>query len=134
MSLIAMIVIADEWSGVSCRESTLKDPTWSDVTRLIQGLDAKKRTMVVLKRDEDNSLMIGGGGGRYVLCATVGEGRFFNLVRPVKADAADICLNIGGQDSEYSAQEVVDEVTAIACATEYLKSGNMNSDFEWREQ
>ena len=129
-----MIMIADEWSGIRCQESTMNDPAWSDVARLIKRLDAKKRTMIILKRDEDNSLTIGGGCGQYVLCANVGENRFFNLVRPVTVGAPDVVLNIGGQESEYSAQEIVDEITAIACATEYLKSGNMNSTFEWREQ
>jgi hypothetical protein len=90
--------------------------------------------MVSLKHDEDNSLTIGGGGGQYVLSASVDGDRFLNLVKPVQDDAPCVCLNIGGQEAEYPAEKVVDEVTAIACATRYLKDGKIPSDFEWREE
>jgi len=128
-----MILIADEWSGLDCRQLTMKDPTWSDVARLVGNLDASKRTMVILKRDEDNNLIIGGGRGQYVISASVDGDRFFSLVLSGKPSSPDVCLNIGGQEAEYPPDQVVDEVAAIACATEYLKSGKMDANFEWRE-
>lgn len=128
-----MIVIVDEWSGVKSRESTLKDATWADVARLIRRLDARRHTIVNLKIDDGNHLTVGGGNGRLIVTVTADGDRFFDLVRAAPIDTSTIRLNVGGQEGEYPADQVVDEDTAIACAMTYLKSSKMDERFKWRE-
>lgn len=128
-----MIAIADEWSGVNSRESTLKDATWADVARLIKRLDARKHTVASLKIDDDNNLTVGGGGGRFIVTVTADGDRFFDLVLTAPTDMSTIRLNVGGQEGEYPADQVVDEDTAVACAMTYLKSSKMDERFTWRE-
>jgi len=129
-----MIAITDEWSGMNGRESTLKDATWADVARLIKRLDARKYTVVNLQIDDDNHLTVGGGNGRFIVTVTAGGDRFFDLVRASPSDSTSIVrLNVGGQEGEYSADQVVDEDTAVACAMTYVKSSEMDKRFPWRE-
>lgn len=128
-----MIAIADEWSGVNSRESTFKDATWADVARLIKRLDACKYSIVNLKIDDDNHLTVGGGNGRFIVTVTLDGNRFFDLVRAAPTDTSIIRLNVGGQEGEYPADQIVDEDTAVACAMTYLKSSTMDERFTWRE-
>lgn len=128
-----MVVITDEWSDVNSRETTLKDATWADVARLIKRLDARKHTIVSLKIDDDNHLTVGGGNGRFIVTVTAGGDRFFDLVPAEPDDTSSVRLNVGGQEGEYPADQVVDEETAVACAMTYLKSSKMDERFAWRE-
>lgn len=128
-----MILIADEGSGLNSRESNLDDFTWADVARLIKRLDARKYTTVSLKVDENNHLTVGGGNGRFIVTVTAEGDRFFDLVHPAPTDKSSIRLNVGGQEGEYPADQVVDEDTAVACAMTYLKSSKMDERFVWRE-
>jgi len=127
-----MIVITDEWSGVSSRESSMKDATWADIARLIKRLDARKFTVVCLKADDNNNLTVGGGNGQFIVSVTSDGDRFFDLVGPAPSDTSVVRLNVGGQEGEYSASQVVDENTAVACAMTYLNSRKMDERFAWR--
>lgn len=129
-----MVVISDEWSGVNSCETTLKDPTWADVARLIKRLDARKHTLVSLKINENNHLTVGGGKNQFIVSVTANGDRFFDAICPTRADArAPVRLNVGGQEGEYPADQILDENTAVACAMTYLESGEMDERFKWRE-
>jgi hypothetical protein len=128
-----MILITDEWSEVNSRELNLQDFTWADVARLIKRLDARKYTLVSLKVDENNHPMVGGGNGRFIVTVTAEGDRFFDLVHAAPTDTSNIRLNVGGQEGEYPADQIVDEDTAVACAMTYLKSSEMDERFAWRE-
>lgn len=128
-----MIVMWDEWSGVHSKESSLRDATWADIARLIQRLDARKHTIVTVSADEDNYLMVGGGNGKFVVTVTQGGDRFFDLIRSEPINVSIVRMNVGGQEGEYPADQVVDENAAVACAMTYLKGGKLDERFTWRE-
>ena len=128
-----MKAVADEWSGVHCGETEYEDISWSDLQKLINRLDARKYTMVIISPGEDNNLTIGGGGGQYVVVATTNGDRFFEVSRDLPGEKSTVLLNVGGQEGDYPAEMIVDEVTATACAMTYLRSGTMDDRFTWRE-
>jgi hypothetical protein len=128
-----LLLRIDHWHGVTCDEICIESPQDADVTRSIEALDAASRTALTLDRAEA-SISVGGGQGRYVVFVTVGDDEeFWNLLS--EADATGVVMiNIGGQEGDFPARQVVDQEKATRAALCFLESGRRDPTLTWELQ
>ncbi len=110
---------ADQWSGVLCSEHEIDYPTWHDVVGAIRGMDAKTRTMVCLFGADDATLSIGGDAGRHVILLTTAAASMWTLLSPERAASEIELLNVGGQEGDYPANQVVCMTLALRAAADF---------------
>jgi hypothetical protein len=128
-----LLLLTDQWHGVTCDEICIESPQDADVTRSIEALDAASRTTLTLERAEA-SMTVGGGQGRYVVFVRVGDDEeFWNLLS--EADATGVVMiNIGGQEGDFPARQVVDHEKATRAALCFLESGRRDATLTWELQ
>lgn len=129
----AVVMQGDSWRGVLNDEWHVDDPSWDDVSRAIQRLDAKTFTMVTIQRPGEQHLSVGGGGGQYVVYATFDNGDFWNLVSRT-VDDGTVLLNAGGQDGEYPARQIVDLHQAQTAARAFFENTQLEPSLCWQKQ
>lgn len=126
-----MLVTDDLLATNSCRWC-VESATPRNVARLLRRLDALRHTVLALRADEDQQLVICGGAGRFMVCATTGPRNLFELVRDPPSEARRAMLNIGGQMEQLPAERVLDRDTALTCALTYLYTAKLDARFNWR--
>jgi hypothetical protein len=128
-----LLLRTDHWHGVTCDEICIESPQDADVTRSIEALNATSRTTLTLDRAEA-SISVGGGQGRYVVFVTVGDDEeFWNLLSEADATGV-IMINIGGQEGDFPARQVVDHEKATRAALCFLESGRRDPTLPWELQ
>lgn len=133
MDQAELLLRTDHWHGVTCDEICIESPQEPDVTRSIEALDAASRTTLTLDRAEA-SITVGGGRGRYVVFVTVGDDEeFWNLLSEVDATGI-VVINIGGQEGDFPARQVVDHEKATRAALCFLESGRRDPTLTWELQ
>ena len=119
---------------------TITSPTWADVEREINALDARTQTVVTLAPppprgapEGDHHLAVGGGGdGRFIVYTTEDNLNFWNLANPEKRDAErKVRMNIGGQEGEYREAQFVSRDLALRAARRYVEDGQRAADLVW---
>lgn len=123
----------DRWAGVLNHEWHLDAPTFDDVNRALDRLDAKIYTMLTLQGVGEQQMTIGGGAGRYIVYATSENEEFWNLLRPAAGDDI-VFLNAGGQEGDYPARQVVNIVQARAAARKFFAQQQRDPDQTWERQ
>lgn len=133
MDQAELLLRTDLWHGVMCDEFCIESPTETDVMQSIEALDAETKTMLTLVR-KDASISVGGGRGRYVVFVAVGDDeQFWNLLAD-SAKTGAVLINIGGQEGDYPARQVVDEEQATRAALCFLESGRRDPALTWELQ
>jgi hypothetical protein len=133
MTYITKICV-DRWDGVFNKESEVVCPSIEQIKKMIERLDGRRFTMVILETHDEAHMAIGGGdNGRYIVYATFDNNLFYNLLSS-KNSGNMVTLFIGGQEGEYPADTVVDFKSALAAATTYAESGILRSDLRWEKQ
>lgn len=123
----------DRWNGVMNVEWHIDAPSFDDVNRALDRLDAKTYTMLTLQGVGEQHMTIGGGAGRYVVYATSDNEEFWNLLSPGAGDDI-VLLNVGGQQGDYPARQVVDLVQARAAARKFFEQQQRDPDQKWERQ
>jgi hypothetical protein len=123
-------IVSDKWEGVMNHEEEIERPTPADFGHLLDRLDARTYTMIVLDAGGEHHLTIGGGAGQYVVYATFDNEEFWNLLRP-ELVAGTIMLNAGGQEGDYPAAQVVDKAYAAQAGRTFLMTGRLDSSMRW---
>lgn len=126
-------LMTDSWHGVMCDEICVESPTAAAVTQAIEALDAVTRTALTLHRGSA-SISVGGGRGLYVIFVALGdEEQFWNLLSE-SAETGVIMINIGGQEGDHPARQVVDREKAVRAALCFLESGRRDPALTWELQ
>ena len=95
-------------------------------------LDAKEYTTVTLCGDDDAHLAIGGGAGQYVVYATYDNIKFWNLLSGAPSGTV-ILLNVGGQEGNYQARQVIPMDAALHAARVFFETGQLDPESIWEE-
>lgn len=126
-----MIVFSDEWEGSRARSIKADIQDGDELVRLIDRLDGQRYTIVRLQGDPEHDLTVGGGGKEFIVYASLGADEFAILLNPAGGERL-IILNVGGQEGEYRTDEVVDKGSALACASTFLRTQQLDQGFQWR--
>lgn len=129
----ALAIHGDRWRGVLNDEWHIDNPTWDEVSRAIQRLDAKTFTMVTIQGPDGQHLAVGGGAGQYVVYATFDNCDFWNLLAE-RIQEGMVVLNAGGQEGEYPACQIVDLGQAQAAAHAFLGQLQLAPTLRWEKQ
>lgn len=76
----------DNWDWALNDEWRLEGPSWDNVDRALQRLDATTHTLVTIQGAGERHMAIGGGAGRYVGYATFDNLEFWNLLASHRED------------------------------------------------
>jgi len=134
MAMFVELLVADIWTGVDCEEEEVRSPSIPDLEYAITALDASVRTTVCLYGIDGSFLTIGGGGGQYVVYVTTPDEQFWNLLAEDSDLKGIILINIGGQEGDFPARQVVNEQRALQASRTFFRSGELDSSLRWEVQ
>lgn len=126
-------IVTDQWRGVYCNEQEMHSPSISDIDRAIKALDAETHTIASLYGQNGAYLNVGGGNGKYIVYVSTKEGELWNLLSGSE-DVGVILLNVGGQEGDFPARQVVGKDFASRAAETFFGSGKMDADLMWEKQ
>lgn len=121
----------DNRSGNRNREEETDEPTWEQVERAFQSLDARRHTMLTLEADEeDHGLIVGGGGGLYVV--TVHRYPEIFTLTSAETDAGEaVRLTIGGQEGIFAKNLCVGVDQALLAMRRYFETCELERSMRW---
>jgi hypothetical protein len=121
----------DLWDGVTDEGEEVSAPSWQKIELAIRALDGKKRTIVTLGADGESHLAVGGGSSNhYVVYMTFDNMHFLNLTSRGRADET-VTLFVGGQDSLFPENTVVDISLALRAAKVFAETGQPDPTCKW---
>lgn len=119
-------------TGISCESKEYGCNSEKDALIAIRNLNGKDTTLVVIEKDENNSLTIGGGNdGRYVCYVDQGL-KILNLIRRVNTNGT-VCIVAGGQRGDYPEKLCADQQMVDRAASYYFRYGDVDPDLDWEE-
>jgi hypothetical protein len=123
----------DCWDGLQDCGWCIDPASLRDLDQALERLDSRKYTMVMILGEGEQHLTVGGGSGRYVVYATFDNEEFWNLLC---ADLKDgmVALNIGGQEGNYPARQVVDLEQARAAGRFFFERRQLDPAQHWERQ
>ena len=123
----------DLWDESADEDDDVPDPSWQEIESAIRVLDGKKRTIVTLDAGGEWHLAVGGGSAnRYVVYMTFDNMSFLNLLSREKADRT-VTLFVGGQDSLFPDNTVVDIALALRAAKAFAETGQADPSCKWSQ-
>ena len=125
-------LLGDHWEGVLNHEWTVEKASSADLDRALDRLDARTYTMIIVQLGGEQHLTIGGGAGQYVVYATFDNEEFWNLLR-TQAPASTVLLNVGGQQGDFPAAQVVDKEQARVAGHVFLNACLLNPTQQWEK-
>lgn len=122
----------------------MQNPSWGDVEREINLLDARAHSSVILappapdqipKTNENYLAIAGGGDAGYLVFITEENRAFWNLREPTRqGDKKKIRLMLGGQEGEVFASDLVSKDSALRAARRYFVDGQRAEDLIWQKE
>ncbi|NTX39367.1 MULTISPECIES: Imm1 family immunity protein [unclassified Myxococcus] len=130
MTKMAMIH-GDRWEGLMLHEWKVDRASSADLERALDRLDARSHTMVTILQEGEQHLTMGGGAGQFVVYATFDNNQFWNLLRSQPATGTTL-LNVGGQEGDYPAEQIVTKEQALAAGLAFLDTGRLDPSQQWQ--
>lgn len=125
----------DDYRNADDFENIMDSPKWNDAERIIDSMDGKNITQVILsdEDDGDNYLCIGGGNdGRYNVFISKDDNRLlFDLLNPID-DPNVYELVTGGQLGDFDGIYCVDKETAKKAARQFFETGKPDKELKWQ--
>lgn len=123
----------DEWEGKSASSHVIQDPTEEEIMSGIRSLDAVKKTLLTLSAPNSAYVTIAGGlNGQFVVAYGDAGGTPSSVIGSSPAGRY-VEMFVGGQQSEFQSDNIVDAETAFFAAMHFAKTGQMNPALMWRE-
>lgn len=123
----------DIWDELADEEDDIPAPSWQQIEAAIRALDGKRRTIVTLGGDGELHLVVGGGSSnRYVVYMTSDNMHFLNLTCRDRA-VETLTLFVGGQDSLFPDNTVVDFTLALRAAKAFAETGQADPSCKWSQ-
>lgn len=122
---------ADKWNGTF--DEGVEHPYPDDrlIRAFLKELDGRRKTLVMLRNDDNANLVVGGGdGGRYIVYATFDNHSFQILSRDANSSLT-VSLNAGGQVGEYPERWVVGIEDAMQAASCFAENGILDPSLLW---
>lgn len=126
-------VVADKWAGVLCDEEEVQPLSLDELSRAVEALDAKTRTMVTVFGVDNSYLCTGGGSGRYVAYVSASDGQLWNLLLDDERKGV-ILLNVGGQEGDFPARQVLDKSHVLQAGRTFFETGTLDPALRWEKQ
>lgn len=123
----------DCWEGVMNHEWCIDAASLEEVNSVLDRLDAAKYTMLTIRGAGPQYLTVGGGAGRYIVYVAFGGEEFWNLMLP-RALSGTVLLNVGGQEGDYPAEQVVDIAQARAAVRAFCLFNALDPRQRWAKQ
>ena len=127
-------VFYDNYDGIFNEEESLYNPTWKEIESIIDSLDGRAITQIIIDGgDEDNYLCIGGGNDELcnVYISEDDNQKITNLVNKDYKDGVIHQLVTGGQMGEFSDKTCVSISIAKKVAKKYCDMGTKDDAYEW---
>ena len=129
--MFATALYADDWNNTSDEGAEYSCPDERLIRVTLEGLDGRRKTLVMLRNDDNANLVVGGGDdGRYVVYATFDNQSFQILSRNICSDLM-VDLNAGGQVGEYPERWVVGIEDALQAAFCFAANGTLDPSLLW---
>ncbi len=128
-------VFYDDYQDLLEVEKSIESPAWNDVERVIDMLDGKRVTQIMMDNgNEDNYICIGGGNGGLcnVYVSENDNEEIYTLVNPNAISCLEHKLVTGGQEGDFEDQICVSIELAKRVAIKYYESGELDNSFEWK--
>jgi hypothetical protein len=108
-------------------------PTWEQVQAIIQSLDARRRSDMVVEAANGSLLVIGGGQGRFHVQLTYPRGSEpYNLLLTDPSRSRDTEeLIVGGVSTPLPARWVVEEARMLQAARRFFQDGTADPQLAW---
>ena len=116
---------------------TVHDPTWDEVQQMIELMDGRECTSLILEHTEEDYLTIGGGGAQYI-CeiykqTAPSDFHFWNLVDPNPRVTEPVRMMVG-VEIYVEPQNCVDRSAVIRAAKTYCESGAVDATLPWERE
>jgi len=130
-------IYEDFWEGNKCSDIEYPCNDTSQVTKAINQLNGKQKTMLILTSNKQNkSLTISGGNNsRYIAYMTVGiDDEFFNLTNKETTNEQDDCEVVaGGQSGVYPIKQCLNLELIIEAGIYFSETGDMKPELIWEK-
>lgn len=130
--MYARRIVADRWHDTFNDEEEIDAPTADILARLLDRLDARTHTLLMLQGPREAHMAIGGGNGQYIVYFSPVAEQFWNLHRRASRDGITM-LTVGGQEGDYPSSQIVTKEEAWQAANFFLVNGSMAPDLDWKE-
>lgn len=126
-------VFFDDLINVNDFEKEIKLPSWEDVERLINKMDGKAITQIIMDNgNEDNYFCIGGGNkGLYNVFISENDNEIVWTLVNCNNDPNTYKLVTGGQEGEFEGKLCVNIETVKKVAEYYYENGKKCEDYVW---
>ncbi len=125
----------EQREGNKANLETIEDPSWEEVSRLLEALDGKAHTEVLLQKD-DATLSVAGGPDRFFVTHVSADERSYIVTIPNAAELNEsdtVRLVVGGQLVALPAKQVVAFSDAIRFARKFFDQRPFQVDDAWIE-
>ena len=122
----------DSWDGMRSNHTSKDNATWAEIFDALVALDARRRTQVLVEKEDSSVISVGGGGGRYNVFIGTHDDRFLTLLNSSRPDGIDQ-LVVGGQQGEYPAKTIVDFDTTARAVKVFFELGLPDAGSDWQE-
>lgn len=132
--MFTKVLQIDAWGDRSAVGATITNPTWSQVTEAITGLNGKTRTIVMLfeSPDSDNYMIVAGSWENlYMVNATKNNYDFWSLVDPDGSMNKRIVF-VGGQNGDYEERKFIPLPQALEAARTFYETGELDPSLNWK--
>lgn len=124
----------DNYDGVSAEEQSLYNPTWTEIENIIDRLDGKVITQIIMDNgDEDNYLCIGGGNNELcnVYISEDDNEKITQLLNENGECGIVHQLVTGGQIGDFADEICVPICVAKEVAKKFCETGIKDNVYKW---
>lgn len=123
--------IIEENSAKDAEDITSECTELVQVKNAVDKLDGQTKTAVVLKRDEENFMVIGGGENNKYVCYAFLKGKRWNMANKfaIPREASEII--VGGKKGNYPSKKCLGLQMVLEAAKHFADRGALAQTFNW---
>jgi hypothetical protein len=97
--------------------------------RLFDRLNGSSEDTLSIEYPDHGSMLIGGGPERFIAVCFLPDGASLHAEK--NKEEGMVLIQVGGQIGDYPARNVLDRVTAVEVAKDYLRDHTMATSLAW---
>ena len=101
------------------------------VKKAIEKLDGKKKTAIILKRDESNYMVVGGGDNNKFAVRAVLKGKQYFMSNKFDVVKPPIEIIVGGKAKMYPSKRCMNLEMVLESAKHFADRGSLAQTFNW---
>jgi hypothetical protein len=125
--------IIEENSAKESGESEKDCTELVQVKKAIEKLNGEDKTVVVLRNDEKNFMLIGGGqSGKYIVLAQL-KGKMYAATNKYAVPKGPVELTVSGKKEAYPSKRCLNLEMVLEAAKHYADRGALAQVFDWEK-